>query len=87
MDADLAGAGGVQHPQVGQDGEAHRLAWEVVERHLLEAAVRRRGRRRGGRCRRRRDQAGRHQEQGGHESGSVHHQVVPRGGQYRRAAR
>jgi hypothetical protein len=27
----------VQHPQVGQDGEAHRLAWAVVEGDLLEA--------------------------------------------------
>ena len=36
VDAYLAGAGGVQHPQVRQDGQAHRLAREVVERDLLE---------------------------------------------------
>ena len=37
VDPHLAGAGGVQHPQVGKDGQAHRLARAVVEGDLLEA--------------------------------------------------
>ena len=41
VDPHLAGARGVQHAQVGQDGEAHRLAWAVVEGDLLEAGGRR----------------------------------------------
>ena len=39
VDPHLAGAGGVQHPQVGQHGEAHRLAGAVVEGHLLERGL------------------------------------------------
>jgi hypothetical protein len=58
VDPYLAGACGVQHAPVGEDGKAHRLAWAVVEGDLLEAGgwrgrlvVRSRGWGDGGGCR------------------------------------